>query len=122
MALITSLHRGLGLAILSFMGVFVVFARAYSIEWDRRDSGIAIGMFLAYSFQTLWPSVDAYLLGHPDQRIYRVMVPFMELFGALVWLYVFARGSRDERLGRPKGPLAVLVREKQASPGSSRRG
>jgi len=32
MELITSLQRGLGLAIFSFMGVFVIFARAYSIE------------------------------------------------------------------------------------------
>ena len=110
MAAIASLHRGFGLAVLSFMGVFVVFARAYSIEWDRRDSGIAIGMFLAYSFQTLWPSVDAYLLGHPEQRLYRLMVPLLEWIGSLVWLYVFARGMGKQSSPAPR--LAVVGKGK----------
>jgi hypothetical protein len=108
MEAITSLQRGLGLAILAFMGTFVVFARIYSIEWDRRDSGIAIGMFLAYSFRTLWPSVDAYLLGHPEQRLYRLMVPLLELLGSLVWLYVFVHDSRIRDSGGPRGPFQLI--------------
>jgi hypothetical protein len=108
MEAIASLQRGLGLAILSFMGIFVVFARAYSIQWDRRDSGIAIGMFLAYSFQTLWPSVDAYLLGRPEQKLYRLMVPLLEWLGSLVWLYVFVRDTKDRNPAEPGKRFAVV--------------
>ena len=108
MEVITSLHRGLGLAILSFMGIFVLFARLYSIEWDRRDSGIAIGMFLAYSFQTLWPSVDAYLLGRPEQRLYRLMVPLLELLGSLVWLYVFTHDRQGQDSSGPRGSMTIV--------------
>jgi len=107
MELITSLQRGLGLAIFSFMGVFVIFARAYSIEWRRRDSGIALGMFLAYSFRSLWPTVNAYLFGHPEQRLYRVITPVLELVGAIVWLYVFAR-DRDKTSRETRKGLAVV--------------
>jgi len=110
MELITSLQRGLGLAIFSFMGTFVIFARAYSIEWRRRDSGIALGMFVAYSFRSLWPTVNAYLLGYPEQRFYRLITPILELLGALVWLYVFARDTDGPSDGTRKG-LTVVRRK-----------
>ncbi len=114
MELITSLQRGLGLAIFSFMGVFVIFARAYSVEWHRRDSGIAIGMFLAYSFRTLWPSVNAYLLGYPEQRFYRFTVALLDLVAALVWLYVFVREGRRPSGFESKG-LAIVGSERGGS-------
>lgn len=109
MEAITSLQRGLGLAIFAFMATFVIFARAYSIEWFRRDSGIAMGMFLAYSFRSLWPSVDAYLSGYPEQRLYGTVVPLLNLLGTLVWLFVFVKGGG----GRPattRKSLAVVGR------------
>jgi len=63
-------------------------------------------MFLAYSFRSLWPTVNAYLFGHPEQRLYRVITPVLELVGAIVWLYVFAR-DRDKTRETRKG-LAVV--------------
>lgn len=112
MEAITSLQRGLGLAIFSFMGIFVLFARIYSIKWYRRDAGIAAGMFLAYSFQSLWPTVNAYLSGYPEQRLYRLMVPLLELLGSLVWVYVFARHEGDSS-SQPTGRKLTIVGKSQ---------
>jgi hypothetical protein len=96
MELIVSLQRGVGLAIFSLMTMAVVLAQAYAVEWYRRDSGIAIGLFLDYSFQTLWPKVNAFLSGTNEQNVYLTTVLALDALAVMVWLYSFVRASRME--------------------------
>lgn len=93
MEAIVDLQRGLGMAIFMFMAVIVMLARNYSIPWHRRDSGIALGVFLAYSFQTLWPQVSAFLFGHPQQNVYQILLLAFDMLASLIWIYSFIEAS-----------------------------
>lgn len=93
MEAIVDLQRGLGMVIVLFMAVIVMLARAYSVSWQRRDSGIALGVFLAYSFQTLWPQVAAFIVGYPQQSLYRTLALGFDLLAVVVWMYSFVQAS-----------------------------
>jgi len=118
---IVSLQRGLGLAAFSFMAVFVVFARSYSIAWHRRDSGIALGIFLGYSFQTLWPSLNAYLSATMEQHVYTRLVLCFDALASFIWLYCFVRATRSGDLLTMRlspGKFHVIAGGKQLKAGT----
>lgn len=95
MDVILGLQRGIGLAIFAFMAVIVIFSRTYNIPWHRRDSGIVQGVLVAFSFQTLWPSISAFLSGHPSRTVYATLMFAFDTAALLLWIYSFLRASQS---------------------------
>lgn len=94
MEAITELQRGFGIAVFCLMAAAIVLAQVYSVEWYRRDSGIAIGIFISYAFQTLWPRVSAFLPGTLERQLYLRTVLMLEAAAVLIWLYSFLRAGQ----------------------------
>jgi hypothetical protein len=104
-----ALQRGVMLAVLAFMFVLIAFTRRFHVPWFRRDAGIALGIVVSFSFETLWPKVGAFLVGNPQAEIYRQVVPCFYTLGTIIWIYSFYRASflaeeEDEFAKRAKMP------------------
>jgi hypothetical protein len=91
---IVGMQRGLGMAIFVFMAVIVVFSRTYAVPWYRRDTGIAVGIVVAYGFQTLWPKVSSFILDAPQRQIYTQLLPIFDSVALIIWIYSFLQASR----------------------------
>lgn len=86
---LVSLQRSLSFAIFGFMFVLVSFTRSYRVPWGRRETGIALGVIVAFVFQTLWPKVSDFIIGSRNFDIYRQMVPVFYSAALLVWIRSF---------------------------------
>lgn len=88
---IINLQRGLSMSAFAFMFVLLMFSRIYRIPWYRRDVGIALGIVVAFAFETLWPRVEIFLSGNYQVEAYRTAVFVCYVLARIIWVHAFMR-------------------------------
>ncbi|HWR16588.1 MAG TPA: hypothetical protein VN577_17315 [Terriglobales bacterium] len=108
------MQRGLGMAVFGFMAVTIMFSRSYSVPWQERDTGIAVGIVAAFAFQTFWPRVSAFLFGAPQQKMYMQVVPVFDTVALIIWIYSFWHANKSVDVGDEPAPGKLrLVKDRK---------